>query len=115
MTAEMKNELVQAVLDAPSACPEFKECAKAYLEASDSDKSEKAKILIAEAKEDINPIDGTIEFFASDMGKSFFGDEVAAQKLAHAKEIKAQGALYCDCPGCTAAKALIDNEEEFLA
>ena len=49
------------------------------------------------------------------MGKSFFGEEVAAQKLAHAKEIKAQGALYCDCPGCTAAKALIDNEEEFLA
>ena len=98
MTAEKKNELAQAVLDAPSACPEFKECAKAYLDANEADKEEKAKILIAEAKEDISPI-----------------DDVAAQKLAHAKEIKAQGALYCDCPGCTAAKALIDNEEEFLA
>jgi hypothetical protein len=113
MNIEKKNELAQAVLDAVSACPEFKAAAKAYLDASDADKSEKAKALITEAKEDIALIDGTIDFFGTEMAVKIFGADVAARKLAHAKDIKANGAIYCDCPGCTAAKALIDNEKEF--
>ncbi len=108
------REMAQAVIDAPSACPEFKEAAQNYLDAIGTDGEKKAaEILVAEAKEDISPIDGTIAFFATDMAKEIFGEEVAAQKLAHAKEIKAQGAIYCDCPGCVAAKAIIDNKDLF--
>jgi len=109
-----KKELAQAVLDAYSACPEFKAAAQAYLDAQGTEKeAEAGKMLVAEAKEDICSIDNTIGFMASDMAKQIFGEEVAAQKLAHAKEIKAAGAIYCDCPGCTAAKAIMDNENLF--
>ncbi len=106
--------MAQAVLDATSACPEFKEAAQKYLDAiGTSDEKKAGEILIAEAKEDISPIDGTIAFFATDMAKDIFGADVAAQKLAHAKEIKANGAIYCDCPGCTAALEIINNENMF--
>lgn len=108
------KELAQAVLDAPSACPEFKEAAQNYLNAIGTDDEKKAsEILVAEAEEDISPIDGIIEFFATDMAKDIFGAEVAAQKLAHAKEIKEQGAIYCDCPGCKAALDIINNKNIF--
>lgn len=108
------KELAQAVLDAVSACPEFKAAAQAYLDAYGTEKEATAgKAFVAEAEEDISPIDGTIAFFGTDMAADIFGTDVAAQKLAHAKEIKAQGAEYCDCPGCLAAKAIIDNKELF--
>ena len=104
------KELAQAVIEAQSACPEFKEAAKNYLDSIGTENEEAAdKALVAEAKEDISPIDGTIAFFESDMAKQIFGEETAKEKLAHAKEIKSQGAVYCDCPGCTAAKNIIEN------
>ncbi|MBQ8077704.1 MAG: molecular chaperone Hsp90 [Eubacterium sp.] len=106
--------MAQAVLDAPSACPEFKETAQNYINAIGTDaEKDAATALVAEAKEDISPIDGTIAFFATDMAKDIFGADVAAQKLAHAKEIREQGAIYCDCPGCTAALEIINNENMF--
>ena len=105
-----KKELAQAVLDAPSACAEFKEAAQNYINAIGTENENSAwDNLVAEAKEDISTIDNTIAFFESDMAKQIFGEEIAAQKLAHAKEIKANGAIYCDCPGCTAALAIINN------
>ena len=105
----MKTKLANAVLEAGSACKEFKEAAKYYLDSIGTEKEAEAwDNLAAEAKEDISPIDGTIAFFESDMAKQIFGEDVAGEKLEHAKEIKAQGAEYCDCPGCTAAKAIIE-------
>jgi len=32
--------------------------------------------------------------------------------LAHAKEIKAKGAKYCDCPACTACAAILAKKAE---
>ena len=102
--------MAQAVLDAPSACPEFKEAAQKFIDAIGTNaEKDAAAALVAEAKEDICTIDDVIGFFATDMAKDIFGAEVAAQKLAHAKETKAQGAIYCDCPGCTAALEIIEN------
>ena len=104
------KELAQAVLDAPSACTEFKEAAQNYIDAIGSEnEAEAVKALVAEAEEDICSIDDVIGFFKSDMAAQVFGAEVATQKLAHAQEIKANGAIYCDCPGCTAALAIINN------
>ena len=31
-----------------------------------------------------------------------------------AKEIKQQGALYCDCPACTAAAYILEKKDELL-
>ena len=105
-----KKELAQAVIDAQSACTEFKEAAKNYIDSIGTENEEAAgKALVAEAQEDICFIDGTIAFFESDMAKQIFGEEIAAQKLAHAIKIKEEGAIYCDCPGCTAAKNIIEN------
>ncbi len=114
MNIEEKRALAQSAIDAASSCPEFKEAAQNYISALGTDgEATAAAALVAEAKEDISPIDGTIAFFGSDMAKQIFGEELAAEKLAHAKEIKAKGAVYCDCPGCLAAKAIIDAEAEF--
>lgn len=108
------KELAQAALDAVSACAELKEAAQNYINAIGTDKeAEAGKILVAEAKEDICSIDNTIAFFESEMAPKIFGADIASEKLAHAKEIKANGAIYCDCPGCTAALAIIENESLF--
>lgn len=104
------KELAQAVIDAPSACAEFKEAAKNYINAIGTDDEKKmGAMLVAEAKEDICTIDDVIGFFATDMAKQIFGEDGAAAKLAHAQEIKANDAIFCDCPGCTAALAIINN------
>ena len=111
MDIQKKKELIQAVLDAPSACAEFKAAAEAAMKALGTDGEDAAFVaLVAEAREDICTIDDVLGFFASDRAKQFFGEEGAAAKLAHAQERKAAGELYCDCPGCTAAKALMDAE-----
>ena len=47
------------------------------------------------------------------MAVKIFGEAIAADKLAHMKQAKADGAIYCDCPGCSAAKAIIDNKDLF--
>jgi hypothetical protein len=109
-----KKDLAQAVIEAQSACPEFKEAAKNYIDAIGTEReAEAGKILLAEAQEDINSIDDTIAFFESEMAAKIFGAAIAAEKLASAKQAKANGAKYCNCPGCAAAEAIIDNKEIF--
>ena len=72
------------------------------------------KNYIAELEEDIMPIDGLIAFAGSDMGAKVFGD-AAKGVLAHAEEIKAAGAKYCDCPACAACEAILAKKDEILA
>ena len=48
-------------------------------------------------------IDGLIAFAGSEMGVKAFSKEGAANMLSHAKEVKANGGLYCDYAACTAA------------
>jgi len=109
-----KKELALGVLDAQSACPEFKQAAQNLLDATGTDKeAEAGRILVAEAEEDINLIDGTIAFFESEAASRIFSPEIAKEKLEAAKQAKANGAVYCNCPGCTAAKNIIDNKDLF--
>ena len=60
------------------------------------------------------PIDGLISFASSDMGAQVFGADGAKKILAHAEEIKAAGAKYCDCPACAACEALLNKKSEIL-
>ena len=105
------NDLIKA----PSACQEAVAEAKAFLKAlrSASEKAE-AKRYIKELEEDITPIDGLVAFAKSDFAIKEFGVEGQKQFLAHALKLKADGALYCDCPACTAAKAILDRKNEIL-
>ena len=92
------------LLAAPSACPEAKKAAETFLQSAKTEAD--CDALIAEAKADIMPIDGLLAFAKSDAAKEIFGDG-AANFLAHAEELKASGALYCDCPACQACAKIL--------
>ena len=105
--AKTIKELTQDLLQASSACKEVKEAAQNYLDAAGTD-------YVKELEADIMPIDGLISFAGSDMGAQVFGADDAKKILAHAEEIKASGAKYCDCPACAACEALLNKKAEIL-
>ena len=95
---------VQALISASSCCAELKKVGQDWLDAVGTDKESTAtQKLLAEIENDIMPIDGMIRFAESERCLQMFGEKGAADMLAHGKEIKAQGAVYCDCPACVYA------------
>lgn len=101
--AEVKN-----LIAAPSCCAEAKAAAEKWLAAVGTDnEAEETKNLVAELEEDIEPIDDLLAFASSPVCADIFGDK-AAGFLAHAKELKASGAKYCDCPACTACANILE-------
>lgn len=110
--AKTIKELTQDLLQASSACKEVKEAAQNYLDAAGTEKE--ADAATAYVKELEMPIDGLISFAGSDMGAQVFGADDAKKILAHAEEIKASGAKYCDCPACAACEALLNKKAEIL-
>ena len=101
--SEVKDK-VQEMISAPSCCAELKAAGQAWLDAVGTDKEASATAaLLTEIEEDVASIDGLIAFAGSETGVKVFGEEGAANMLAHAKEVKANGGLYCDCAACTAA------------
>lgn len=101
------KEKVQEMIAAPSCCAELKAAGQAWLDAVGTEQEAAATAnLLAEIEEDIMPIDGLIAFAGSEAGAQVFGEERAASILAHAKEVKANGGLYCDCPACAGALAV---------
>ena len=118
MTQETLNfvkEQTAALIAAPSCSAEAKAAAEKWLAAAGTDKeAEATKEYIAELEADIMPIDGLIGFADSEAGVDVFGAELAKNILAHAKEIKAAGAEYCDCPACAACKAILEKKAELL-
>lgn len=109
------RELTEDLLAAPSACAEVKETAQAYLDAIGTEKeAATAKTFVAELEEDIMPLDGLIAFAESDMGAKVFGEEGAKNILIHAKDRKAAGEKYCDCPACAACEALLNQKDQIL-
>ena len=100
-------EAVKALIAAPSCCTEAKAAAESWLNAFGTEKEEEETAkLVAELKEDIEPIDDLIAFASSPKCAEFFGDK-APGFLAHAQELKASGAEYCDCPACAACAEIL--------
>ena len=105
----------QDLLAAPSACQEVKAAATAWLAAVGTEKeAEETAKYIAELETDIMPIDGLIAFGQTELALSIFGAEGVKALQAHAQELKASGAKYCDCPACAACKAILDKKAEML-
>ena len=104
------------LLAAHSCCAELKEVANAWLAAVGTDaEAEQMKKYVAELEADIIPIDGLIAFAKSEMGPKVFGGEEAAKGVAeHGEKIKAAGAIYCDCPACAAAEAILSKKDELI-
>lgn len=115
MTQEMIDyvtEKTQNMMAAPSCCAEAKAAAQAWLDAVGTEKEQEiTRAYVAELEADITPIDGLIAFASSEEGITYFGGEMAKGLLAHAQQIKATGAKFCDCPACTAALAILDRRE----
>jgi hypothetical protein len=103
------------LLKAPSACPEVKAAATAWLKAvGTKDEAAETKKYLKEIEEDITTIDGLIAFAGSPDGIKAFGAEGAKKTLAAAKEHKAKGGKYCICPACVACEAILSKKAELL-
>ena len=113
MTHTQLTQLVQALLDAPTSNPTLKEFAQSWINAEGKPEQEAlTKQLVSVAEQNIALIDETIGFAGSDLAKQMLGAESAANLLQHAKDIKAEGAKFCDCDACVAAKNIIDLKAE---
>ena len=114
-TLNFVKEQTAALIAAPSCSAEAKAAAEKWLAAvGTAEEAEATKAYVAELEADIMPIDGLIAFADSDAGVGVFGAELAKNILAHAEEIKAAGAEYCDCPACAACKAILEKKAELL-
>ena len=114
-TLDFVKEKTVALIAAHSCSAEAKAAAEKWLAAvGTAEEAEVTKAYIAELEADIMPIDGLISFAGSDMGAQVFGADDAKKILAHAEEIKASGAKYCDCPACAACEALLNKKAEIL-
>lgn len=114
-TLNFVKEQTAALIAAPSCSAEAKVAAEKWLTAvGTAEEAEATKAYVAELEADIMPIDGLIAFAGSDAGVGVFGAELAKNILAHAEEIKAAGAEYCDCPACAACKAILEKKAELL-
>ena len=108
-------EKVKAVVAAPSCCAELKEAGQKYLDSlGTASEKEAAKSLIAELEADVQPIGNVLAFFESKAGIEYFGEKQAAELAAHAKERKAAGEKFCDCPACAPGKEILDNRSAIL-
>ena len=113
--AELKAK-IQALADAHSSNPTVKAFANEWLAAEGTPLQADLTAKLADiVKQNIALIDETIGFMGSPAAAEILGKETADQVLAHAKEIKAQGAEFCDCPGCSACKDVIDHLDEIKA
>ena len=116
MTKEALIEKVKAMAAAPSCCAALKAKVAAYVDAlGTADEKVAAQNLIAEIEEDITPIDGLVAFAHSEHAKEIFGAEGAKKFAAHADELKASGAKYCDCGACAPGREILNNKEILLA
>lgn len=113
---ELVVEKSKALIDAPTCSAEAREAAQAWLAAAGTEEEaqETAKY-IAELEADIVTVDGLAAVAESELGVKIFGSAEAAKGVAdHAREIKAAGAKYCDCPACAAVEAILAQKEEML-
>ena len=99
---------VDELLAATSSSQVTREAAQGWKDAiaAGEDVDAATKTLLDAIDQHHTTIDELIAF-ASGAAKDIMGEEVAAGMLAHALEIKEQGARYCDCAACTVTHELL--------
>ena len=106
-------EKTRELIDSPTCSSETRDAANTWLDSVGTEaETEETKKYIAELEEDIMPIDTLIGFAESEAGAQVFGTDKAKDVAAHAKEIKSNGAKYCDCPACAAAAAILEKKDQ---
>lgn len=98
-------ELVKEIVEAPSCFPALREKGEALLAASDSDAL--MDEFLVELEKDVEPIEGAIAFFKSDMGLAKLGEH-RDKMLAKFEKAQAEGEKICMCPACQAGVKLLE-------
>ena len=114
MATEFIVEKVKEMMAAPSCYAGLKDKAQAWLDARGSiNEKAAASELLAEIEASITPIDGLVAFAHSDHAKEIFGEEGVKKFAAHADELKASGAKFCDCGACKPGQEILAHKDEF--
>lgn len=114
-TLQFAVKKTQELINAPTCSKETKAAAQAWLDAVGTDKeASETEAYIRELEADIMPLDNLIAFSESDDGARVFGADKAKQVAAHAKELKAAGKTYCDCPACAIAAEILAKKDGLL-
>ena len=108
--AELTEKLI-----ASNANAALKEAAQKWLDTKDdrAANDQPSKDYIAALEYGVATIDELCEFVNSDKAKEILGDKVA-EAQAHAAELKASGAKYCDCEACKLALEIL-KDKDYLA
>lgn len=118
MNQEVLKELIEKteeLKNASTCCQEVKDAAQTWLEALGSDQEVEATTAYFNVlEENIVCIDDLIALAGSEKGIQYFGAETAKNIETHAKAIKANGAIYCDCPACSAVAAMLEKKEDLF-
>ena len=103
---------VEQLIALPGCCAELKAAAQNWLDTyGDTNANQAAAAaFIKELEADILPVDDCIAFLGTDHAKQLFGDK-AEGMLAHMKQIKAEGAVHCDCPACSLASEILEKKD----
>lgn len=104
-TVEFVTAKTHDLMAAPSCNPTLKTAAQTWLDAANKDAA--APAYIEALKQGVSTIDELLDFVASEHAVQIMGADAAKQLLAHAKDIQAKGAKFCDCPACTADLAIL--------
>lgn len=108
-------EMTKELMEAHTCSPETKASAQAWLDAVGTEKeAEATKTYVAALEGDIMPIGQLIATAESELGVKIFGADMAKEVAAHAKEIQAAGAKYCDCPACAAVEKILGRKDQLL-
>lgn len=108
-------EEIKKLSAARTCCPELKRAVQSYLIALGKHNEKiAAQNLIAEIEKDLVTIDELLAFARSAHAIQILGKDAARKLLAHANELKANGAKYCDCPACTHAAKILQHKEILL-
>lgn len=115
LTKENIIELAQKMIAAPSCCAGLKAAGQTWLDAVGTpDEKSAAQKLIAELEGDITDIDSLVGFAHSEHAAKIFGEEGAKKFAAHADELKANGARFCDCGACAPGLEILKNKSLIL-
>lgn len=108
-------ELAKKMIAAPSCCAPLKKIGQEWIDAVGTPKEKiAAQKLIAELEGDITDIDSLVNFAHSEHAAQIFGVEGAKNFAAHADELKASGAKFCDCGACAPGLEILKNKALIL-
>ncbi len=109
---ERMMDKTRQLIAVPHAYQPLKDAAQAWLDTAEDGKAnaEATKKYVALLEESLLKTDDVVAFTSSPAAKDVFGDQLP-QFQAHAQELKASGAEYCDCDACKLAKEILDNKD----